>query len=282
MSTEIRSIGKSVDRQAEAAVRSASPEPTYLYPQPDDGEQCRVFLEKAGYWQRARFYDRLLCQVRKNRQSSCCLLSYIKWEKNLKLVQRATRDYLKWRSWSITDEMGGVRQLVALFEENMLASRAAVLAGMLSLGDRRVNAVVRVLRSRMSLHETRTFSRVHSSQLKALTIEFYLDWLYSLQVRKDMEAYNVVCSALILMVNHDETGSVCFSGDGSPLGLGSESGQYFTTFERYLPRIEQAFSALEEEWTCRTTTERARERWAEHQMLAPALRIPRPGISRHC
>jgi hypothetical protein len=243
-----------------------------LHPDQWSVEEFRDFLRVSRVRDRKKLYYGLVSKIRRNQVSPKHLLKFVKWEPNLKLVQQATRDYLTYRSCTVLDEFKGVREIVELLENNQLENPGAVVAGLLSMGDRRINTVLRILRSRLSAADIREFSRVHPPQLHAPSIEFCIDWLFELQSRKDSQRFNVVCAALNLMVRHDETGCVSDRVDDLQIGLRQCEPLTSVRFEDYLPKLESSFKSLGTISECRYGTHSMIAAWQDHAQIAEELR----------
>ena len=242
-----------------------------------DGSSIRAMLKSVDKRQRKHFYRLLVTEISENRASPDLLLNFVRFEPNLKLVQQATRDYLTQKQCSALEEFDGVKQIVELFEQNQLSNTGAVLAGLLSMNDRRINAVIRTLRTRLSLADIREFSRIHPPELHAASIEFYLDWSLELQQKKESQRFNLVCSALKLMVLHDEYGSVFDYSEHACIGFKNSNPAFATRFEDYLSRIRPMLSALGKMATCRDIATSMVKAWEGHCAIAPALR----SVSQH-
>lgn len=261
-----------------AAADAASGNATYLMkPSARNEASIKSFLRSADKRQRKHFYQQLLAEISKNQASPELLLNFVRFEPNLKLVQMATRDYLTQKHCAALDEFDGVKQIVELFEQNQLSNTGAVFAGLLSMNDRRINAVIRTLRTRLSLADIREFSRIHPAELHAASIEFYMDWSLELQQKKESQRFNLVCSALKLMVLHDEYGSVFDYSEHANIGFKTKNPTFATRFEDYLPRILPMLNAMGKMATCRDIAESMLKTWEGHSAIAPALR----SVSQH-
>jgi len=247
------------------------------YPAPSNSQAVRVFLETSEKRQRKDYYEQVLCEIHANLTSPECLLAFVKSEPNLKLVQRATRDYLIHRHCSLLDEFGGVKLIVELFEQNALTNPGAVFAGLVSMGDRRVNAVVRLIRNRLSMADISEFSRIHPAELHASSIEFYLDWLIELQQRKESRRFNSVCAAMKLMILHDESGSILDYSEQTQVGFKHANPSFVIRYEDYLGHLKGIFSTLGTLSACREPWEAMTKAWQDHTKIAPALR----SVSQH-
>jgi hypothetical protein len=247
-----------------------------MHPDQWSVEAFRDFLQTSNIRQRKQLYQWVICKIKRNQVSAKHLLKFVRWEPNLKLVQRTTRDYLTLRNCAVLDEFEGVREIVELLENNQLEKPGAVVAGMLSIGDRRINAVVRMLRTRLSVTDIRELSRIHPPQLHGPSIEFYIDWLFELQMREDSQRFNWVCAALNLMVLHDEYGCVSEQADDSQIGLRQSKPLALISFEDYLPRLESSFKSLGSLGECHSATQAMITAWKDHAQIAQELRSANP------
>ncbi len=196
-------------------------------------------------WERKHAYQRLVAAICANKLPPESLLPFIQYEPNAKLTYKATHQFIRRKSCSLADEFEGVQQVITLYNQGQIENAGAALAGLLSLGDRRVNALLRVLRSRFEQPTIHEFTRIHPSTLKAATIEFYFDWLFELQANGNLETLNTVCSSMTVMLFHDESGLVEDHSEIECVGF-KKPKTSCTTFDHYFANLEPALMKLRE------------------------------------
>lgn len=165
-------------------------------------------IETTEVWERKATFHSLVDEIRNNKLAPETLIYFVRFEPNAKLAHRATSEFIRLKSCSISNEFAGVEQILDLYKNEELQNAGAVLAGLLCLGDRRVNALLRALRSEFSAETLQEFTRIHPAHLCSASIEFYFDWIFELQRKQDTTKLNAVCAAMTVMLFHDETGFV--------------------------------------------------------------------------
>jgi hypothetical protein len=154
---------------------------------------------------RQQRYREVLSEVKSNRMSVDSLIAFIKDEPHPALITVAVRDYLRLHPCEVGEEMAPVSRLCGFLKDPSTLNRGAVLAGLVLLGDRRVNTVLRTFRRDFNPAEIRSFSRVHGVAIKAETVIFYLDWLTELAGHDTPHCVIAdLCCGLMLMIVHDE------------------------------------------------------------------------------
>ncbi len=94
------------------------------------------------------------------------------------------------------DPLTGPRRMIDVFRSRAPKNRAAVFAGLLLLGDARVDALLREVRDDLAEDELGTVSRAHSGFVFAATVEFWLAWLEELPGNADDFRFGCVAAAL--------------------------------------------------------------------------------------
>lgn len=214
------------------------------YPKTLSETDFRHLVETTEVWERKHAYQRLLTAIRASKLPPESLLPFIQYEPNAKLVCKATNQFIRRKSCSLADEFEGVQQVIKLYNDGAIENAGAALAGLLSLGDRRVNALLRVLRGRFDQQTVHEFTRIHPNALRAATVEFYFDWLFELQAAGNLMTLNTVCSAMTVMLFHDESGKVEDHSEIECIGFKKPQIQC-TPFATYFDSIEPALIKLE-------------------------------------
>jgi hypothetical protein len=265
---------RDLDHRQASAGRPATGVPQVHDLSPDrwDESVFRKFLQRNELWRRKQLYEQLYAMLQQNSVSASWLQHFIRWEPNFRLVQRATRDYVYHRSCNVLEEFRGVQEIITLYEQQMLTSPGAVLAGLLSIGDRRINAVVRVFRVDLSLPDVREFTRIHEPQLSAPTIEFYLNWMHELTAKKDAKKFDLVCSKLHQMVLHDESGQVSDADETSRVGFRGPFKTLLVPFEDYLLRVEGVLLSSHSHAEFSKVYQPMLNAWRSHAQRASELR----------
>lgn len=258
---------------------NAIPGITFLYPECMDDTMFREFLQRADFFQRRQYYNLLRKKLEANGISTAWLTHYIKWEPNYKLVQSAVRDFVRYSGCNALDEFKGVRQILALHASGELENPGAVLAGLLSIGDRRINAILRLSRSSLSVQDVHEFTRIHEPSLNAATVEYYIDWLTELDRMADKRRFQLVCSALHLAVLHDENGWVHDRDEAQQIGFRDVFSPLKIAFEDYLPAVEKALSCIRGPKGCEEAVRATLLAWQLHAEVARELR-KEPQIDR--
>ncbi|HIG39335.1 MAG: hypothetical protein ABGY96_09680 [bacterium] len=222
--------------------------------------------------ERETLYNDVLEEVLSGSLPTKCLLVFVSFEPNSRLVCEATREYLINRNCDIGEEFAAVDDLVAVLGDCDTANRGAVLAGLLSLGDRRINAVVRAARQTLTASDVKNFSRVHLPELRSSTVEFCLDWLIELsQNYCKGEVYDIAL-ALMLMVDNDETGEIEDISEIEYVGFKGTKILKTKTFESYCYEIHPILTYLQQRDGFEVIIGKVTEIWDAHRGKARVFR----------
>lgn len=232
-----------------------------------------LFASDTSSVDRRRVYNLLLADVKNHLLPARVLLAYVLFEPNIKLARNATHDYVRYRGCYIPGEFQAVADIVQLVRQGQVENRGAVLAGLVSLKDRRVNAIVRMLRRELSPSDIRDFGRAQEGELCRASVEFCMDWLSELVAAREQESINVICSVLVLMVFHEEQGLVKDYRDGQRVGFSQLPGYRSEKFEAYFERLEPVLERLRDASVQQSTINAVIESWRDHCVSSRRLRM---------
>lgn len=167
-----------------------------------------MFLEKCYAVEREKVFDSILEEVRAGRVKATALLPFIEFEAHRRIASAATREYVINHPSDPDDHFEAVRHVTSLINTDRTSNRGAVFAGLVLLGDRRINGVANSTRSLLTLQDIQHFSRTHLNYLTATTIEFYLEWLMRLNRRDTQQEFGILANGLNLMIIYDRSGEV--------------------------------------------------------------------------
>lgn len=179
----------------------------------------RRFVKACCVQDREAVYNAVVERIAHGDVKPSSLLAFAAFERYRLLVSRAARDYLRYRPYEIRDEFAGVDEILSIIVHEATKNRGALLAGLVSVGDRRVNAVARTVRSRLNKADIRDFSRVQHPRMLGLTVEFCLDWIAELRDTRDYQVVSDLACALMLMAVHDEHGVVELPANDEEIGF---------------------------------------------------------------
>lgn len=87
-------------------------------------------------------------------------------------------------------------ELLDLYERGALANGVAVLGGLIMSGDRRILPLLTQACRSLSCDEVEILIKCRAAHLTAAVVEFYLEWLESLDSAVDTETYDTVAAGL--------------------------------------------------------------------------------------
>lgn len=120
------------------------------------------------------------------------------------IVSTATVDYASLGTLLDDDPMSRPRDALAMVEKGLSENPAAIVGGLLALGDPRVCKLVETFRSNLDSDEIAIVTKCFSGFTSKSAIEFYLDWLEELVDERDYEseaAFGNVVAGLYRLVN---------------------------------------------------------------------------------
>ncbi len=232
----------------------------------------RCYLSALQLKSRELLYSRILENVVKGNVPTTSLLAFAIFEPHMKIVCKAVQDYLTHRNCDIEDEFAGVHEIVGVLANKHTANKGAVLAGLVAIGDRRVNAVARAARHLLSEADIKDFSRVQHIHMRSSSVEFYLDWLLELNQKFSREAVSDLACALMLMVVHDEFGEVEDVSEVNYVGFKMTTIRQTQPFESYYSEILPILKYLRQCDQFEPAISMVIEMWDGHKSKAAFLR----------
>ena len=240
-----------------------------------EGETALAYsqaLEYLPFTSREAIYDEVLASVKAHRIEAKALFCFIIFEPHRRLVAQAVQDYLVYRQCDLVDEFAGVEEVISAVVDGNTANRGAVLAGLVLMGDRRINALARSARRSLSLADIRDFSRVQLTAIQGNTVEFYVDWLIELTREFRRSAVEDLTCGLMLMALHDEKGMVTRETEVDHLvGFDSPRAR-LDIFERYYAEIAPILTYLQQFEGFDTPIASTIDCWESHKNEAQRLR----------
>lgn len=205
----------------------------------------RQSLETLPVTSREALYEEVLSEIDAHRVQPRSLFAFIILEPHPRLAAKAVRDFLGRRQCELAEEFAGVSELIAVITSPAVANRGAALAGLVLVGDRRINAIARAARGFLSPSDIRNFSRVQTTTIQCCTVEFCLDWLIELTQKYVRSAVDDLACALTLMAAHDEQGLVEDESESDYLvKFNATRVRRFETFENYFEEIMPVLTYL--------------------------------------
>ncbi|WP_291207152.1 hypothetical protein [Hyphomonas sp.] len=107
---------------------------------------------------------------------------------DLAIVSTATVDYASVGSLLDEDPMTRPKDAVMMVERGIPENPAALLGGLLALGDPRVCKLVKPFRTLLSADQVATITKCQSGFTAKCVVEFYLEWLEELVDQRDHDA----------------------------------------------------------------------------------------------
>lgn len=233
----------------------------------------RHLLETSGVIAREELYEYLLSGIAARCIDAKSLLAFVIFEPHRRLAARAVQDFLACRQCDVIDEFAGVREVMRALAEPGTANRGAVLAGLVLVCDRRINAIARTARSLLSPSDIRDFSRVQLTTIQRCNVEFCLDWLVELTQNYARGPVEDLACALMLMVVHDEHGVVEDESEIDYLvGFNSTRVRQFASFESYYEEVLPILHYLRSFESFEAPVSSVIDCWEGHREAARQLR----------
>jgi len=113
------------------------------------------------------------------------LTPFMALDPDMEIVSTATVDYASLGSLNDDDPMTRPKDAIDMVERGVTANPAAVLGGLMALGDPRVCRLLTPLRASLSKDEVHTVTKCFSGITTKTVVDFYLDWLDELVDRDD-------------------------------------------------------------------------------------------------
>jgi len=233
----------------------------------------RELVQRLSTTSRESIYDEVLTNVKLRRINARSLFCFVVFEPHPRLVAKAVQDYLIYRQFDLADEFAGVREVVRALVNGHAVNRGAVLAGLVLIGDRRVNAIARSLRDSLSAADVRDFSRVQLTSIQGRAVEFCLDWLVELTKEFKRSAVEDLACGLNLMAIYDESGLVVGETENDSLvGLASTRDCTLEKFEDYYAEVTPILKYLQQFEGFESPVASIIECWDSHKEEARRLR----------
>ncbi|MEM7364777.1 MAG: hypothetical protein AAF525_12195 [Pseudomonadota bacterium] len=233
----------------------------------------RSYATNSRLSERRTLYGRLLGKVEQKLLEPMCLLPFVIFEPHRSLAADSVADYLRHRHCDVTDEFAGVHEIIGILANEFTVNKGAVLAGLVSVGDRRINAVARAARQLLKPIDIRDFARVQSNSIKSSSVEFCLDWLVELNQDCSRLAINDLSCAIQLMAIHDQVGAVEDVTENNYVGLGPTQVLQFKPFEGYFAEIKPILRYLASRDGFSEAIQNIIEVWESHREDAQDLRL---------
>jgi hypothetical protein len=175
------------------------------------------------------------------------LLPFITVDDSVAVVGTATIDFVSLGQLTEGDPMSRVKDIVGMLETGSLVNEGAAFGALLNLGDFRVCALLGPLRYNLGSDAIREVTHAGTGTMKAATIEFYLDWLETLDMTS--EGFGLVASGLELLSQHGRDDLVATGNRPFPV-IGISSAEWLAMqkavpLAEYLARVTARFQALE-------------------------------------
>jgi hypothetical protein len=158
----------------------------------------RVFSRKIDAKEKLELYRAIQDKLLEREISVNALLPFMLEECNFTIASSAALDYAVCRPLTDDDPMSGPRDIIDMINKDASECRVGLLAGLLLLGDSRVNELLWGVRSVLRDDEIRLLAQCRSGFLYQSTIEFYLRWLESLSGDYSDGIFGSVASGLLL------------------------------------------------------------------------------------
>jgi hypothetical protein len=110
------------------------------------------------------------------------------------VASTAALDYVVLAPDSDENATTGALELINLYDRGSLANGLAVLGGMLMTGDRRILSLLKSHCRALSCEEVEILIKCRGSFLTLAVIEFYLEWLETLDCREDCDIFAAVAA----------------------------------------------------------------------------------------
>ncbi|MBV1879305.1 MAG: hypothetical protein KUG79_16810 [Pseudomonadales bacterium] len=223
--------------------------------------------------ERETLYEQLRVGVQEGKYAVSSLYFFLLVEQHPQVVWRAVNDYLTYRSCDLVDEFAAVNEVVQVLADPDTVNKGAILAGLVGIGDRRINAVARAARHMLSAEDIFSFSRIHVTTIRTSSVEFCLDWLVELNHKFHQETVDNIAEGLLLMVEHDLTGVVEDLSEINYIGFRKTKVLQSKNFESYFHEIMPILRYLKQCDNFEPALTRIIDAWEGHQNQAQQLRL---------
>jgi hypothetical protein len=158
----------------------------------------KVFRTKVERNERQNLHCAIQNQLIEREISVNAILPFMLEEPDFSICSTAALDYAVCRPLTDGDPMSGPREVSEMILQGCSDCRAGLFAGLLLLGDTRVNNLLWEIKDIFSGSEIRQIAKCRSGFLYKATIEFYLDWLECLEGDYYDMNFGSVASGLVL------------------------------------------------------------------------------------
>ncbi|MBT4701338.1 MAG: hypothetical protein HOB79_09705 [Rhodospirillaceae bacterium] len=158
----------------------------------------QVFRVKIGRSERQNLHGAIQNQLLEGEISVNAMLPFVLEETDFSICSTAALDYASCRPLSDEDPMSGPGEVNDMILQDRPKCRPGLFAGLLLLGDVRVNRILWDTKDIFSESEIQQIAKCRSGFLYKTTIEFYLDWLESLRGDFRDRNFGSIASGLVL------------------------------------------------------------------------------------
>jgi hypothetical protein len=229
------------------------------------------FVSALSVMDRESLYQDVLKTILSGLLGTKCLLVFAGFDPHRKLVSAAVKDYLANQNPDINDEYACVHDLIEVLAESRTANRGAILAGLVAVGDRKINALARASRHLLSSYDIRNFSAVHRQEIRSSSVEFCLDWLVELNQSEHKDHASDIAYSLMLMIVHDERGIIEDLSEIEYVKFRKSKTLKTKTFESYYSEIRPILNYLQKCDGFESIIGKVIEMWDGHQAKARLL-----------
>jgi hypothetical protein len=144
--------------------------------------------------QRFRNYQTAVDLVLTGKSGVHTLMPFLCCDPARTVASTAALDYVVLAPDSDENATTGALELINLYDRGSLANGLAVLGGMLMTGDRRILSLLKSHCRALSCEEVEILIKCRGSFLTLAVIEFYLEWLETLDCREDCDIFAAVAA----------------------------------------------------------------------------------------
>lgn len=143
---------------------------------------------------RLRNYQSCVDQVINGQYGVQALMPFLCCDPARVVASSAALDYIVLAPTDVKNTTAGVIELIDLYERGALSNGVAVLGGMIMSGDRRILPLLAGPCRSLSCEEVEILIKCRGSYLTAAVIEFYLEWLESLDSGTNSDTFAAVAA----------------------------------------------------------------------------------------
>lgn len=174
------------------------------------------------------------------------LLGVIRLDNDSDLVADAVIAHLSLAPVVDDDPMFRVRNFITWIVDDEPGSRAGIFAGLLYLGDERVCRLLVPARHSLETADIEKIIAFPVGFTHRAIVEFYIDWLESLDPERERDLFHLLCAALTITRRQCENGRVYTSLRMFPLPTEPDSWHpAHTTIARHARKIASRLYSLE-------------------------------------